>query len=196
VAARFSSDGTRIVTASFDQTARIWDAQSGKPIGQPLHHGNKVVAASFSPDGTRIVTASYDHTARIWDAQSGKAIGPPLHHDDEVAAASFSPDGTRILTSSKDHTARIWDVGVDLEAPLPEWLPVLLEALGGKQLNEHGSLIDNQYGLFEIREQLLALQGDNFWSRLGRWFVTLGPERTIGPNSTVTVLEWNQNQAR
>ena len=28
----FSPDGKRIVTASADKTARIWDAASGKPI--------------------------------------------------------------------------------------------------------------------------------------------------------------------
>ena len=65
--AAFSPDGKRIVTASFDKTARIWDAASGKPIGEPLTgHADVVRSAAFSPDGGRIVTASYDKTARIW----------------------------------------------------------------------------------------------------------------------------------
>jgi serine/threonine protein kinase len=107
--ASFSPDGTRIVTASRDHTARIWDAQSGKPIVPPLFHDDEVNSASFSPDGTRIVTASADHTARVWDAQSGEPIGPPLQHYGPVAAASFSPEGTRIVTASRDHTAYVWD---------------------------------------------------------------------------------------
>jgi WD40 repeat protein len=36
--AAFSSDGRRIVTASEDQTARVWDAQSSLPLGEPLRH--------------------------------------------------------------------------------------------------------------------------------------------------------------
>src|SRR5258705_829169 len=32
--AAFSPDGKRIVTASLDNTARLWDAESGKPIGE------------------------------------------------------------------------------------------------------------------------------------------------------------------
>src|SRR5271165_3436631 len=194
--ASFSPDGTRIVTASRDHTARIWDAQSGNPIGQPLQHDDEVRVASYSPDGTRIVTASADHTARIWDAQSGEPIGQPLRHDGEVRTASFSPDGTQILTASTDSTARIWDVAVDLEASLPQWVPILLEALAGKRLDEEGSLVDKTQDLFEVRQQLLALNQDDFWSRLGHWFVTPGPERTIGPNSTVTVREWEENQEK
>ena len=55
----FSPDGRRIVTASDDKTARVWDAESGKPVGEPMRHEDVVYAASFSPDGRRIVTASW-----------------------------------------------------------------------------------------------------------------------------------------
>jgi WD domain, G-beta repeat len=71
--AAFSPDGLRIVTASADKTARIWDAASGQPIGEPLKgHQGTVYSAAFSPDGLRIVTASGDGTARMWDVATGK----------------------------------------------------------------------------------------------------------------------------
>ena len=66
LSAAFSPDGTRIVTASMDNTARLWDTVTGTEI-MVLHHENEVSSAAFSPDGARIVTASADKTARIWD---------------------------------------------------------------------------------------------------------------------------------
>jgi hypothetical protein len=65
--AAFSPDGTRVLTASADRTARLWDAASGAPMGEPMRHGGRVNTAAFSPDGRRVLTASADGTARLWD---------------------------------------------------------------------------------------------------------------------------------
>ncbi len=120
IRAVFSPDGTRVVTASWDNTARLWDAQSGEALGVPLKHERVVLSAAFSPDGTRVVTASLDNTARLWDAQSGQALGAPLQHENVVSSAAFSPDGTRVVTASWDYTARLWEAqsGQALGAPL------------------------------------------------------------------------------
>jgi WD40 repeat protein len=64
--AAFSPDGTRIVTASSDNTARVWDAATGTVLATLTGHEFVVYSAAFSPDGMRIVTASYDKTARVW----------------------------------------------------------------------------------------------------------------------------------
>ena len=72
VSAAFSPDGTRVVTASDDRTARLWDAETGKEIAVLQAHNGTVRSAAFSPDGTRVVTASDDGTARLWDARDGK----------------------------------------------------------------------------------------------------------------------------
>ncbi len=70
----FSPDGQRIVTGSADQTAKVWDAASGKELLTLKGHGAQVRSVAFSPDGQRIVTGSRDQTAKVWDAASGKEL--------------------------------------------------------------------------------------------------------------------------
>ena len=93
--AAFSPDGRRIVTASNDKTARIWDAETGQQIMVLSGHSDVVEKVAFSPDGRRIVTSSDDKTARIWDAATGREIMLLSGHTDLVASAAFSPDGRR-----------------------------------------------------------------------------------------------------
>src|SRR5262249_49603409 len=78
--AQFSPGGHWIVTSSEDKTARLWDAATGKQIGEPMKHEASVNSAQFSPNGQWIVTASEDKTARLWDAATGKPIGEPMKH--------------------------------------------------------------------------------------------------------------------
>jgi WD40 repeat protein len=89
--AAFSPDGTRVVTASFDGTARIWDVATGAPVGTPLRHEKWVMSAVFSPDGMRVLTASLDGTARIWDAASGTPVGPPSSSSKRSRARCLAP---------------------------------------------------------------------------------------------------------
>jgi DNA-binding beta-propeller fold protein YncE len=103
----FSPDGERILTGSSDNTAKVWDAQSGKELLGLIGHSGSVHSVAFSPDGTRIVTGG-DKTARVWDAQSGKELRT-LKHLSFVNSVAFSPDGKRILTGSDDKTAKVWD---------------------------------------------------------------------------------------
>ena len=70
----YSPNGARVVTGSEDHTIRIWDAESGVVVGEPLtgHDGN-VNCVAYSPDGRHIISGSGDHTIRIWDAKTGAA---------------------------------------------------------------------------------------------------------------------------
>ncbi len=105
--AAFNFDGTRIVTASNDGTARLWD-EEGELITILEGHEGDVNSAVFNFDGTRIVTASSDGTAKLWD-EEGALITTLEGHEGEVNSVAFNFDGTRIVTASDDGTARLWD---------------------------------------------------------------------------------------
>ena len=113
-AANFSSDGTRIVTASSDDLARVWspfgpDGLRARPLMLRGHTDN-VYFAEFSPDDRYIATAALDSTARLWNAETGEQVRVFRGHERPLVAVEFSPDGTRIATASADNTARIWNV--------------------------------------------------------------------------------------
>jgi WD40 repeat protein/serine/threonine protein kinase len=105
---QFSPDGTRLITAAFDNTARVWDAETGKQELLIEGHRAPVVSAYYSPNGRLILTASFDKTARVWDAATGRQL-LTIEHADRVRSAMFSADGMHIVTASYDKIARIWD---------------------------------------------------------------------------------------
>ncbi len=103
--AEFSPDEQRVVTVSGDNTVRLWDALSGKQVGEPMKHEHRVDSVWFSPDGQRVLTVLEDNTVRLWDAFSGKQIGEPMIYEGKV---HFSPDGQRVLTGTRrQHSATL-----------------------------------------------------------------------------------------
>jgi WD40 repeat protein len=65
--AQFSADGKRVVTASHDKTARVWDAQTGALLATLPTDASEAQTIAISRDGTHVVVACYDGAARIWD---------------------------------------------------------------------------------------------------------------------------------
>jgi eukaryotic-like serine/threonine-protein kinase len=114
----FSPDGRRVLTVSRPPegseketptwVARVWDAESGKQLGEAMEHLRAVPSASFSADGKRVLTVCADQRVRVWDAEKGARLGKPLEHRDDVVLAAFSPDGEHVLTSDAEGMTRAW----------------------------------------------------------------------------------------
>lgn len=109
--ADYTHDGRLIVTASWDNSAKIWDAQSGSPIRKLAGgHEGYVNSAVFSPDDATILTAGDDGKARFWNAATGNLLERTLTgHSAGIRRARYSADGRLVVTASDDRTARIWD---------------------------------------------------------------------------------------
>ena len=104
----FSPDGQRIVTGSWDGTAKIWEVASGRELFT-LKGNDAIWSVAFSRDGQRIVTGSRDATAKVWQATSGRELLTFRGHSDAIWSVAFSPDGRRIATASMDKTAKVWE---------------------------------------------------------------------------------------
>jgi eukaryotic-like serine/threonine-protein kinase len=100
--ATFSADGQRVVTASQDGTARIWEAETGQPISPPLRHGQAVRFAVFGPDGYRVLTTCEDDRCRVWD------VSPDARPAEDLVTLAELRSGHRI-----DRTGTVFPLGAD-----------------------------------------------------------------------------------
>ncbi|MBA3752386.1 hypothetical protein H0X06_06395, partial [Candidatus Dependentiae bacterium] len=64
--AMFNLSGDTIVTSSYDNTAKIWDTETGEIIATLAEHKAFVKSAAFNKAGNRVITSSNDKTAIIW----------------------------------------------------------------------------------------------------------------------------------
>ena len=111
--ADFMPDGKQILTASRDESFRIWDAETGKELQKLAPRTGAFWQDAFSPDKKKFVTADRRNKAvRIWDTESGEELqtlgeGEPV----DIVSVAFSPVGKKIITSSMGemNALRIWD---------------------------------------------------------------------------------------
>ena len=114
----FAPDGATVLTGGTDDTARLWNAQTGAEIRRFEGHGSSVYSVAFAPDGATVLTGSGDDTARLWNAQTGAEIRRFEGHRRDgigVESVAFSPDGATVLTGSHDGTARLWNAQTGAE---------------------------------------------------------------------------------
>ncbi len=115
----WSPDGTRLATASWDGTARVWDA-TGREILALEGHRSQVNSVAWSPDGTRLATGGWDGTARIWDPVLGHELHRLDGHAGRVWSVAWSPERPR-GSRRELRTRRAW-MGAPTAAPRPRGL--------------------------------------------------------------------------
>ena len=115
ISVAWSPDGKRLATGSRDDTAKVWDAETGKELLTLSGHEDSVTSVAWSPDGKRLATGSWDDTAKVWDAETGKELLTLNGHRDAVSSVAWSPDGKRLATGSEDNTAKVWDAATGRE---------------------------------------------------------------------------------
>src|SRR5438067_779683 len=71
----FSPDGSRVLSGSYDQTVKLWEAASGRLIRTFEGHYGGVSSVVFSPDGARILSGGDEnYRLKLWDAESGRLM--------------------------------------------------------------------------------------------------------------------------
>jgi WD40 repeat protein/class 3 adenylate cyclase len=105
----FSPDASRLYTAGWDHTVKIWSTSSGRLLRTIHAHSDQINALVLSPDGSRLLTASSDGTAKLWALPSGRHLLTINAQSGAIWDATFNPSGTQIATGADDTTAKLWN---------------------------------------------------------------------------------------
>lgn len=190
----FCSDGKTVLSASRDNTLRLWDMETGNCI--KLFKGSSIEDfrhASLSSDDSLIVSASsegFSHgCVRLWDVERGECI-KTLYCDCPVNAVVFSPSNKYVASASEDGSISIWET--------KEWTKVkTLTGTGRYSINSIAFSQDGKYIVtassnsnaiiwdFETGHPLHILEGHSAsirsasFSNNGKYVITASKDRTV-----------------
>jgi len=185
-----------VFTICNDMTVQVWDANTGRALTGPINYANEADlegyhsqvgayrgerSAIFSADG-KMVAMAFGGRPLLLDGYTARIITEPIKHE-IVRSAEFSRDNQRIVTASLEGAARIWGVRDGRQwpiasddraksgfAPVPDWVPVLLEALAEMHLNDQGVVeTARPLELSTLTRQLFESPGSDAWTRWGKW---------------------------
>jgi len=108
--AAFSPDGHLVASASWDNTVKLWEVETGRLIKTFAGHTGLVNGVSFSPDSRLLASASDDHTVKLWQVETGRLSKTLEGHSGSVNGVSFSPGSRLLASASDDNTVKLWQV--------------------------------------------------------------------------------------
>jgi WD40 repeat protein len=111
-AVAFSPDGVHLATASWDGTAGVWEAATGRQAFtlKPGQVNQRINAVAFSSIGALLATANDLGITQVWNANDGRPVGGAIEpKKGRMKAVSFSSDGSYLATVTEGG-ADVWDV--------------------------------------------------------------------------------------
>jgi len=184
-----TKDGRRAVSASVDETLKVWDVESGRALRSLEGHTDIVYGVALSGDGRFAVSASMDETLKVWDVESGRALRTLEGHFAAVNAVAVSEDGRRVVSGSSDHTVKVWDLesGTELHTLLGHADVVTAVAIRGDGRRAVSASLDQTLKVWDVESEteLHTLQGhsDGVYgvalSRDGRHAISASSDKTL-----------------
>lgn len=104
------ADGQHWISASADQTLKVWNLRTGFCQRTLAGHLGPVTAIAASPNGSVIVSGSWDETVRVWRLDRSEPISVFRGHQRAISSVDLDLDHRLVVSGSWDRTVRIWDL--------------------------------------------------------------------------------------
>ena len=137
-------DGRQVVSASSDQTLKVWNLTTGSEEVTLQGHTDWITAVAVTPDGQRAVSASDDQTLKVWNLTTGAEELTLQGHTAWITAVAVTPDGQRAVSASDDQTLKVWNLTTGAEEATLRGYTGLLSAVAGRQMQRVVSASDDQ----------------------------------------------------
>ena len=172
--ASFSPNGKLLATASKDQTARLWDAETGELL-HTFELEDMVQSVSFSPDGRMLATGEYNSSnISLWDVETKSLVAKAKSQVRGGFRLAIAPDG-KTLTSVA-HGLEVFDI----------------------VQTEVGTELKSRSFYRSSRMLSLAYSPDSRWilhsilnSQLGLWDLSQGKEIARFPKRRLLLHGWH-----
>ncbi|WP_300420534.1 hypothetical protein [Nostoc sp. S13] len=108
-------NGQQVISASFDNTLKVWNLATGEEQFTLNGHSNSVNAVAVTPNGQQVISASFDNTLKVWNLATGEEQFTLNGHSNSVNAVAVTPNGQQVISASFDNTLKVWNLATGEE---------------------------------------------------------------------------------